>query len=222
MQTNRLRYGLIAAPILYGVISGCAQQGYTVIAASNTTIGVGISQQPTNGTVDATLGYKRQELAFVPTNRLGQSDQANAGGAGAQGARDTGNVIMEIRQAGIFSTSENSGIYQRLAVGDIAVKQTGAALMFAKGHDGELDADTKQALLNIAGLPSEESSVTQLKKIIRIKYQTCQKNGDTACVKKIDSAAKSINPRANSLIDFYNQNPPEKDLQTLLKSISAP
>lgn len=219
MRIDRSRYCLLVVFSVHMLVSGCAQQGYTVIAASNTTIGVGISEQPSSGGVDATLGYKRQELAFVPTNRLGQTDQKEAGGVGAQGARDTGNVIMEIRQAGIFSMSENSGIYQRLAVGDIAVQQTGAALMFAKGHDGELDAETKQALLNIAGLPSEKPSVTQLKKEIRLKYQACQEKSDTKCVNKIDAAAKSINSDANSLKEFYKRNPTEEDLQKLKDSI---
>lgn len=210
---------MLAISSAYALILGCAQQGYTVIAASNTTIGVGISQQPTNGAIDATLGYKRQEFAFIPTNRLGDTDQTDAGGANAQGAKDTGNVIMEIRQAGIFSMSKDSGIYQRLAVGDIAVQQSGATLMFAKGHDGELDADTKQALVNIAGMPSEKSSSIVTKANIRKKYDNCVKTNNSACTNRIISEMRKIQPGVNTPDELFKAKPTEEQLNSLLNSI---
>jgi hypothetical protein len=166
-------------------LAACAQQGYTVIAASNTTIGVGISQSPTNGSVDATLGYKRQEIAFVPTNRLTRDDQTGAGGEHAQGAKDTGNVIMEIRHSGIFSMGENSGIYQRLAVGDVAVREPGASMLFAKGHDGALDAQTKQAIVNLASVPSETAVSIKAKSDFYAKYSDCDKKNNQACIDKM-------------------------------------
>src|SRR5262245_16999965 len=139
MKTNNFRLGSIPvlAPILViGIAAtGCANQGYSVIASTATTIGVGISQQPSNGAVDATLGYKRAEFAFVPTNR----NSGEAAGATGGGAKDTGNVILELKYFGIFSTGSDSGVYQRLAVGETAVKQPGAAALFLKGADGKLD-----------------------------------------------------------------------------------
>jgi hypothetical protein len=213
MPLNRSPYYLLAISSLYVITSGCAQQGYTVIAATNTTIGVGISQQPTNGGVDATLGYKRQELAFIPTNRLDKSDQPSAGGTESHGAKDTGNVIMEIRQSGIFSFDKDAGIYQRLAVGDIAVHEPGATLMFAKGNDGELDAATQQAIINISKLPSDPPDTRNLKSILRNKYQACKANADTACTKKMDAAAQKAG--AKRLSDLYDKRLTDEQIAIL-------
>lgn len=219
MQLRRSLCKTLAISSAYAFTLGCAQQGYTVIAASNTTIGVGISQQPTNGAIDATLGYKRQEFAFIPTNRLGETDPREAGGENSGGAKDTGNVIMEIRQSGIFSMSKDSGIYQRLAVGNIAVQQNGATLMFAKGHDGELDADTKQALINIAGMHSEKSSTIVTKASIRKKYDNCIKTSNTACTNKIISEMRKIQPGVSTPDELFKTKPTEDELNTLLNSI---
>ena len=55
-----------------------------------------------------------------------------------------GPVLMELRYSGIFSRS--GGIYQRLAVGAEAVKQPGAAFMFAKDADGNISSNAVQAI----------------------------------------------------------------------------
>ncbi|RVU35379.1 hypothetical protein EOE67_14480 [Rheinheimera riviphila] len=124
------------------LLTGCSTQGYSVIATTATTIGVGLAQQPANGTLDATLGYKRAEFALVPTNRNAGDDA----GTNNQGAADSAEVIMELRYSGIFATSDNSGIYQRLAIGKEAVKSQGAAIMFAKAPDGTLSTEATKAL----------------------------------------------------------------------------
>jgi len=179
---------LILTALSSALACGCANQGYSVIAATSTTIGVGISQQPANGSVDATLGYKRAEVAFVPTNRNSGESAGSSGG----GAKDSGNVIMELRYAGIFSTGADSGIYQRLAVGDIAVKETGAALLFAKGPDGKIDAESAKALVAVKGIPSADTTATAETALLARKYSSFKASGDSANVKKFNDAAKGL------------------------------
>jgi hypothetical protein len=113
-------------------LSGCAPNKTAVIAATGTTIGVELSQSQTTQAPMGVLGYKRAEFAYVPTNV-----ESTHGG----GARDSANVLMELRYKGIFSFQSDSGIYQRLAVGDIAVAQPGAQIMFAKDDGGTVDED---------------------------------------------------------------------------------
>ena len=133
---------LICATATSILLPGCTKQGYSVLASTGTSIGVEISQNPATQFPQGKLGYNRAELAFVPTNRNGGSD---AGGAG-NGAKDSANVLMELRYGGIFDWGATSGIYQRLAVGTEAVTQPGAAFMFAKNAEGDLSAETSQAV----------------------------------------------------------------------------
>src|SRR3972149_2998961 len=109
----------LGAAWLAVMLAGCSTQGYSVIAATGTTIGVGISQNPTSGVVDATLGYKRAELAFVPTNRNG----GKKAGDHFEGARDSANVIIDRQYRGICRSVGRCGFFRRLVVGDIAVAQ---------------------------------------------------------------------------------------------------
>jgi len=107
------------------ILAGCGtvERNY-LITNTGTIIGVQIAQNPTTQLYEAKLGYARAESALVPTN-------------GAS-------VLMELRYGGIFSSS--GGIYQRLAVGDAAVKQPGAAFMFAKDATGNLSTNALQAI----------------------------------------------------------------------------
>jgi hypothetical protein len=176
-------------------LNGCTTQGYSVIASTATVIGVNISQQPTNGVMDATLGYKRAEFAFVPTNRNGgeASKESVAGGA-----EDSADVIMELRYDGIFATS--GGIYQRLAVGKTAVAETGAAILFAKNPDGKTDENAVNALKAIRALPVVVSDIEKEKRKIGLKYEEV-KNNPTE-VAKFTAAAKSVDPNYNDIADF--------------------
>lgn len=123
--------------------NGCTTQGRWIVA-TGTLIGVEIAQNPSSQMYQAKLGYQRAELALLPTN-------------------NTANVIMELRYGSIFSLSEAS-IYQRLAVGDIAVAQPGASLMFAKSVSGQLDPVTAMAITrNVKSIPATEPDLmTQL------------------------------------------------------------
>lgn len=171
------------------ILCGCANQGYSVIASTATTIGFSVSENPANGSLDTTLGYKRAEFAFVPTNR---NAGKIAGGKG-DGAKDTGNVIMELRYSGDASSDSGSAIYQRLAVGEEAVKRGGAAtLLFAKGPDGKLDAESEHALQAVMSLPAAESQSTAEKVPLAEKFTACQSTKDAASLKKFhDAAVKS-------------------------------
>lgn len=112
---------LIALVLLTGC--GTIQNSY-VVSGTSTILGLQVAENPATQLYEAKFGYARAEVALVPTN----------GPA----------VIMELRYSGIFSRS--GGIYQRLAVGNAAVMQPGASLMFAKDADGNLSSNTVQAI----------------------------------------------------------------------------
>ncbi len=146
---------LLAALAALLLAQGCATRHY-VIASTATNLGVEVSQHPSSQMYQANFGYKRAELALVPTNRSSKKGEPNNG----EGAKDSADVIMELRYDKIFSLS-GSSLYQRLAVGSKAVGQPGAALMFAKGNDGALDPDTAAAVLqSVKTVPSTPSSTT--------------------------------------------------------------
>lgn len=171
---------------LCGLLAGCANHGYSIIAASATTIGVGLAQNPANGSLDATLGYKRGELAFVPTNRNGGPASKESH---KDGARDSANVLMELKYSGIFTTS--GGIYQRLAVGDKAVEQTGAALMFAKGPDGTVDPALAKAA--VMGIPAVVPAAEAAKVAMGTAFAAERRKKNDAELEKFRKAAADCN-----------------------------
>lgn len=113
---------LLLLPLL---LLGCSaiKQNY-VITNTATVLGVQVAENPTTQLYEARFGYSRYEYAMVPTN-------------GAS-------VLMELRYSGIFA--KDGGIYQRLAVGDTAVKQPGASLMFLKDNSGQISSNVVQAI----------------------------------------------------------------------------
>ncbi len=144
----------VSVALIICVLSGCSGTSSSIIAATGTTIGVELSQNQATQTPTAVLGYRRAELAYVPTNRAsvtktttqGQNENKNIveeGGTPSvgNGARDSANVLMELRYRGIFAWGQDSGIYQRLAVGDIAVGEPGASYMFSKNEKGNVDPE---------------------------------------------------------------------------------
>lgn len=145
---------------------GCNGGGeHYVIASTATVIGVELSESPVSQLPQAKLGYNRAELAIVPTNRVecimdesGETPVPPAGGTPSptgsllctptvgNGAADATDVLMELRYGGIFSGGEGDGIYQRLAVGSTAVTQPGAAFMFVRDNNGDLDGVAASAV----------------------------------------------------------------------------
>lgn len=115
---------LFLLPIILTLLGCKAIDRNYVITSTGTIIGVQIAENPTTQLYEAKLGYARAEAALVPTNGV--------------------SVLMELRYGGIFS--KYGGIYQRLAVGDTAVKQPGASLMFAKDAAGNISSNAVQAL----------------------------------------------------------------------------
>jgi len=159
---------ITTALVFIYVLSGCANtKDHYVIASTGTVIGVEVSQNPVNQSPQAKLGYNRGELAIVPTNRgqcvwnnqKSQWDCSYHGLQGSGGAKDSTDVLMELRYGGIFSLGSDSGIYQRLAVGRTAVKQPGAAFMFVRKTDGSIDnhtaAQVKEAIEKIQTTPPQ-------------------------------------------------------------------
>src|SRR5688500_4799841 len=103
MRKNRKREGmrsryLVLLATLGVVATGCDPQRHALVAVTATSIGVEIAQNPANQTPHAKLGYQRQEIALVPTNRSAKEEVGvDNGGAAAHGE-----VLMELRYGGIF------------------------------------------------------------------------------------------------------------------------
>lgn len=197
VRVSALSIGFVILTVF--MLNGCASQGYSVITSTATTIGVNISQQPTSGVVDATLGYKRAEFAFVPTNRNGGELSKDSLG---NGASESGDVIMELRYSGIFSVSDTAGVYQRLAVGKTAVAQGGAAVMFAKGADGKTDDNAVKALNAINKIPAVVPAVEADKAKIGTKYNEIKNNPDDAA--KFNTAAKCADQKYKNIGEFLS------------------
>lgn len=177
---------LLAIVSLLGIITsiGCASGKHNVIAATGTSIGLEIAQNPSSQMYQAKLGYHRAELAIVPSNRSsGGTNDPSFGG----GASDTTDVVMELHYANIFSLQQ-SGIYQRLAVGKNAVSQPGAALMFAKGKDGSLDPKVAENVTKaLQSIPAPDINVTALKVPLANAYRN-----DAANETKYHKAAQAV------------------------------
>lgn len=213
VAANASRSSISLALLLTALLCGCANQGYSVIASTATTIGVGISQQPASGVLDATLGYKRAEVAFVPSNR----NSGESAGSTGNGAKDTGNVIMELRYSGIFSP--DAAIYQRLAVGETAVAQNGTALLFAKGPDGKVDAESIRALLAVKGIAPVDSQATASKAPLSVKYMAVKASGDPAAIKQFnDAVAPDFSDFEAFLVD---PKTPDDKVRAVRKSLES-
>lgn len=180
------------------LVQGCAKSSHSVIAATETTIGVNISQNPATQNPQAKLGYNRAEMAIVPTNRSRGDDAGNTN----DGAKDVADVIMELRYGGIFDVGATSGIYQRLAVGANAVKEPGAAFMFSKDAAGNFTSETTNALSQ--AITPEMLSSNQLSAVDKIAVKVINSSGITDENKlktflKCAGLEESISTRYNNL-----------------------
>lgn len=114
---NLTKILLIAALGL--TLVGCKTPSNYVVVTSGTTLGFDVSQSPATTTPQATLAYKRVELAVVPVHTNGTVPD----------------VLMDFDfKTSIFSSA--GGIHSRLAVGEHATTQSPAALMMLKQKDG--------------------------------------------------------------------------------------
>jgi osmotically-inducible protein OsmY len=219
-SSSRLRFAARAV-VLIGLgicflFCGCTAKSGYIIAATGTTIGVELSQDTMTQNPNAVLGYKRAELAYVPTNaatakgsttttKTPSNDtkeivtQTDGTPAYRGGAKDSANVLMELNYTG-FS---KSGVYQRLAVGDLAVVQDGATMLFAKNNEGEIDASTaKYISLAKDEIKKEQDYIGQI-------------------VAYVSDGSGSINPETlKKLLDKAATIAPTKITDTVKKQLS--
>ena len=214
MQLAQRPIGVILlAPCLGGaLLAGCTATRSSLVTATGTNIGVDISQDPATQTPHAKLGYQRVEMAIVPTNR---SAKEKAGSTG-KGAIDHGEVLMELRYGGIFDTGKSSGIYQRLAVGAIAVQQDGASLMFARGADGDIGDNAKAAVASLASIPTPTAEIATRKYQLQVLYR----NGTPVVRTKIDEALQAEG-FVGGYDDFVDNKPNEPSAEQMDKIESA-
>jgi hypothetical protein len=173
---------IVIAAMIFISVSGCSNQRHAVIASTGTNIGLELAQNPANQMPQGKLGYNRAELAIVPTNRSSDKSSGETG----NGAADVADVVMELKFSNIFSG--NSGIYQRLAVGKTAVSQAGAAFMFARDADGDLDPSTSGQISALYSISATETAVRSDKAKLSQFYgkaDQVQKNIISAEIKKI-------------------------------------
>jgi hypothetical protein len=149
-KADPVRAGWIALTCLAFAACASPNNNHYVIASTGTVIGVEVSQNPANQTPQAKLGYDRAELALVPTSRppcVANNDAGTVTCGEIKGVvKHVPDVLMELRYGGIFDLGASSGIYQRLAVGQTAVAQPGAALLFAKNSDGTIEPATAESV----------------------------------------------------------------------------
>lgn len=188
---------IVAALLFVTVAGGMACAGrQALITSTGTNIGVDIAQSPTTQTPHAKLGYQRVEVAIVPTNRSALEDAGDKGG----GAADHGEVLMELRYGGIFDLGATSGIYQRLAVGSTAVRQPGAAYMFARDAAGNLNSDVTKSLESI---PAPTAGISAGKILVATAYRS----GDPSVKERVTAAVKA---QGYDSYDFFIDNRPSE------------
>jgi hypothetical protein len=210
---------------------GCAAVRDNVLATTATVIGVQIHQKDQDKTPELKIGYARTEFAFVPTdhetprNSKDQGPKGSASGSapnstdqGKKGfasgsARNSAEVLMEINAQGSIGlgTAYQGGVYQRLAVGQTAVAQPGAAFMMAKDKSGTLDKDTANAVSKtLQKIPQTPHIVLAAIQPLSIAYE------DLYATKK-DTFDKAVQPNYADFRHFLIGDPETPDLETVKK-----
>ena len=111
------------AALAITMLVGCKTPPNYIILSSGTTLGFDVSESAATASPQATLAYKRVELAIVPTS-----------------TNYTPDAMMEFRfESGLFAKNL---IYSRVATGPNATTQVPAALMMAKDKTGGLPSLT--------------------------------------------------------------------------------
>ena len=194
---------------------------YYVIAATGTVIGVEVSQNPATQTPQAKLGYNRGELAIVPSNRPaclsnGNQTAATCAQLGGGGAKDVPDVLMEIRYGGIFDLGASSGIYQRLAVGETAVRQPGATLLFARNADGAVDTAAAAAIM---AAQESASKIVVLRTTAIDQIMADVESEDGTLAKNKLQALLDATPTAEHVEGFIMEAQDPDDLRTRLVDV---
>ena len=156
-------YGIGMLIVSMLVITGCSTPQSCIVATNNTGIGIVVSYNPQSQMPDGKLGYVNSAFTIVPTNRAWSKDVPASG----DGANDTGNVLLETSFTNWFCFWKSQNIYQRVAVGNIAVVQPGAVALMAKNNDGTINVDAVKAL---AGMPTYNKATLVAKSDLINKY----------------------------------------------------
>ena len=129
------------------LVWGCASQT-CVVVTSQTGVGIVASYNAQSQMPEGKLGYLRNEVAIVPTNKTPDcayekdAKQAYQGGSG--GAKDSPNVIMDFNLGNWFAFWENQNLSNRIAVGDKACKV--APFLFLQNYTpAQIEAMSKLA-----------------------------------------------------------------------------
>lgn len=155
MSTNSLLKIVFSATAI-ALACGCEVVGKSrILMVTSTTIGVNVQMSKSQQTPEVKIGYNREEFAMLPSDRPepkpGQGDDANAVQTGKiDGAAASPEALMELNANSNVGLGLvwGGGVYQRLAVGQIAVQQPGAALLMAKGPSESVDATTAKNIVS--------------------------------------------------------------------------
>jgi hypothetical protein len=101
------------------VMSGCISRPNQILLVTGTTIGFDVSEAPATSTPQATLAYKRVEIAIVPC--------------------PTNGIVPDVLMDFEFKTSiftSGGGIHSRIATGQHATTQQAASLMMSRDKNG--------------------------------------------------------------------------------------
>jgi hypothetical protein len=171
------------------VLSACTQPNSTIYTGTATIIGVDVSQSASQ-IPQGTLGYKRAELGIIPTD-LGQcyaDEDKRLHCPDGITAKNSPDVLMELYYPGIFT---NGGIYQRLAVGTDAVKQPGAAALFAKAPDGSIDPNAA-AVMSQATIAGQQDAIDLQSAAERVT--ACASTNGALDTAKLGKIADAVSP----------------------------
>ncbi len=148
--------------LIHALLAGCSDRllRESVLASTQSTIGLSIGQNPHTQLYEGKVGYARSELFLVPTgkrvvNTRGEqaphSDQALQH-LSTNNADVTPEVLGEILADGVLTAAPVAGaaqparvgVYQRLAVGKLAVTAPAAVVLMARDPHA-LDAAARPA-----------------------------------------------------------------------------
>ena len=151
--------GLVGIMAMGGGLGGCAEKllRENVFANTETMFGIMVTENPKTQLYEGRVGYARHELFLVPTSKRVHYSEGETGDPGT-GTHDdpskTPEVLAEIQVGGHAKGGGTVKVYQRLAVGALAVRSGAAIALMAQNVEtaraaaiGAIPADTLRAPL---------------------------------------------------------------------------
>ncbi|MEL6328290.1 MAG: hypothetical protein AAFR38_01400 [Planctomycetota bacterium] len=206
-----------AAVIALVWLGGCAGGKIlreNVLATTQSTIGVTIAQNAQTQVYELKAGFARNEFFLVPTNKTIQ--YAEKGGAKQKesavfegSAAETANVLAEIQVGGASKGSNNSvEIYQRLAVGDIAVRSGAAIALYSQNEEVARAIGERAVSLGEGSSPAKpEAIITLLTEANELLTQPGSSWSGTARVTSLQRRIDAIGDSLDRVIDFIEYEP---------------